>query len=85
MSGALLLGLISLVCVTDLAIAFYFLRMANQADSMVGAAPQAGAVNPDAARRFARVLFMATPGMWLVVALLSFGVIPVGNIIPVTF
>jgi len=85
MSGALLLGLISLVCVTDLMIAVYFLRMANQADSLVGATPKAGAVNPDAARRFARVLFMATPGMWLVVALLSFGVIPVGGIIPITF
>ncbi|WP_066816671.1 hypothetical protein [Sphingomonas mali] len=85
MNGALLLGLISLVCVIDLAPAFYFLRMANQADSLVGAAPQAGAVNPDAARRFARVLLMATPGVWLVVALLSFGVIPVGNITPITF
>jgi hypothetical protein len=55
------------------------------ADTMVGAAPQAGTVNPDAARRFARVLFMATPGVWLVVALLSFGAIPVGGIIPITF
>ena len=85
MNGALLLGIISLVCVTDLALAFYFLRMANRADSLVGAAPQAGAVDPDAARRFARMLFMATPILWLVVALLSFGVIPVGNIIPITF
>jgi hypothetical protein len=85
MNGALLLGLISLVCVTDLMIAFYFLRMANRADSVVGAAPQAGTINPDAARRFARVLFMATPGVWLVVALLSFGAIPVGGIIPITF
>jgi hypothetical protein len=85
MSGALLLGLISLVCVTDLMIAFYLLRQANQAESVVGAAPKAGAINPDAARRFARVLFMATPGMWLVVALLSFGFIPVGGIIPIKF
>jgi len=85
MSGALLLGLISLVCVTDLALAFYFLRMANQADSLVGAAPEASGTNPEAARRFARVLFMATPGMWLVVALLSFGIIPVGGIIPIKF
>jgi hypothetical protein len=85
MSGALLLGLVSLICVGDLMIAFYFLRMANQADTMVGAAPRAGAINPDAARRFARVLFMATPGLWLFIALLSFGIIPVGNIIPITF
>jgi len=85
MSGALLLGLISLVCVVDLTIAFYFLRMANQAESVVGAAPQAGAVNPDAARRFARVLFIATPALWLVIALLSFGIVPVGGIIPITF
>jgi hypothetical protein len=85
MSGALLLGLISLICVTDLALAFYFLRHANRAESVVGAAPKAGAMDPAAARRFARVLFMATPGMWLVVALLSFGIIPVGGIIPIKF
>ena len=85
MSGALLLGLISLVCVTDLALAFYFLRMANQADSLVGAAPEASGTNPEAARRFARVLFMATPALWLFIALLSFGIIPVGNIIPIKF
>lgn len=85
MSGALLLGLISLVCVTDLMIAFYFLRMANRAESVVGAAPETGGTNPEAARRFARVLFMATPGMWLIVALLSFGIIPVDGIIPIKF
>jgi len=85
MNGALLLGLISLVCVTDVMIAFYFLRMANQADSLVGAAPEASGTNPDAARRFARVLFMATPGVWLIVALLSFGIIPVDGIIPIKF
>jgi len=85
MSGALLLGIISLVCVTDLMIAYYFLRMANRADSLVGAAPGTNGTNPEAAPRFARVLFMATPGMWLVVALLSFGIVPVGNIIPITF
>lgn len=85
MSGALLLGIISLVCVTDLMIAYYFLRMANRADGLVGAAPGTNGTNPEAARRFARVLFMATPGMWLVVALLSFGIVPVGNITPITF
>jgi hypothetical protein len=85
MSGALLLGLVSLVCVTDLALAFYFLRQADQAESVVGAAPQAGAMDPAAARRFARVLFMATPALWLFIALLSFGIIPVGGIIPIKF
>ena len=92
MNGALLLGLVSLVCVTDLAIALYFSRMANQAESDVGAAPNAGGVNanagatnPAAARRFARVLFVTTPLLWLVVALLSFGIIPVGGIIPIKF
>lgn len=85
MSGALLLGLISLVCVTDLALAFYFLRQANLAEGLVGAAPTAGAINPDAARRLARVLFMATPGLWLVVTLLSFGIVPIDGIIPIKF
>jgi hypothetical protein len=85
MSGALVLGLVSLVCITDLALAFYFLRMANQADSLVGAAPETSGTNPAAMRRFARVLFVATPALWLFIALLSFGIIPVGNIIPIKF
>jgi hypothetical protein len=85
MSGALLLGVVSLVCATDLALAFYFVRQANQAESVVGATPQAGAINPAAARRFARVLFIATPALWLFIALLSFGIIPVANITPITF
>jgi hypothetical protein len=85
MSGALVLSLVSLVCVTDLAMAFYFLRMANRADSLVGAAPETNGTNPAAARRFARVLFIATPALWLFIALLSFGIIPVGNIIPIKF
>jgi hypothetical protein len=85
MNGALLLGLVSLVCVTDLMLAFYFLRMANQAESVVGAAPESGGTNPAAARRFARVMFLATPMLWLIVALLSFGIVPVGGIIPIKF
>lgn len=85
MNGAVLLSVISLVCVTDLTIAFYFLRRANRAGSIVGAAPQAGAINSEGARRFARVLFITTPALWLIVALLSFGIIPVGNITPITF
>lgn len=85
MSGALILGVVSLVCVTDLALAFYFLRQANRTERVVGAAPKAGAIDPDAARRFARVLFLATPALWLFIALLSFGIIPVGNIIPIKF
>ena len=85
MNGALLLGLVSLVCITDLMIAVYFLRMANRAESVIGAPPETSGTNPAAARRFARVLFMATPGVWLIVALLSFGIIPVDGIIPIKF
>jgi hypothetical protein len=43
------------------------------------------AINPDAARRFARVLFTATLSVWLLITLLSFGVTPTGNITPITF
>ena len=86
MNGALLLGVVSLVCVTDLMIALYFLRMANQAESDLGAAPSAGATNPAAARRFARVMFITAPLLWLFIAALTFGLFgPVGGIIPIKF
>ncbi|MGN6820147.1 MAG: hypothetical protein ACTHJR_15895 [Sphingomonas sp.] len=86
MNGALLLGIVTLVCVTDLMLALYFLRLAGQAESDVGAAPEAGGTNPAAARRFARVMFIATPVLWLIVAALSFGLFgPVGGITPIAF
>jgi len=83
MSGALLLGAISLVCVADLMVAFYFLRLAGQAESDVGAAPKAGSIDPAAARRLARIMFVATPILWLVIALLAFGILPAGGIVPI--
>lgn len=85
MSGAVLLGVISLVCVTDLVLAAFFARIAGRAEQAVGVPPKTGGIDPAAARRMARIMFVTTPVMWLVVALFSFGVIPTGNIIPIKF
>jgi len=85
MGGAVLLGVISLVCVTDLVLAAFFARIAGRAEQTVGAPPKTGGVDPAAARRMARIMFVTTPVIWLVAALFSFGVIPTGNITPITF
>ena len=86
MSGALLLGMISLVAVVDLMIALRFQAIANRADSEMGAPPRpASATNPEALRRVAQILLITAPIMWLVVAALSFGFIPVDGIVPIKF
>ena len=86
MSGALLLGIVSLICVADVLIALRFSRMADNADGLVGAAPAPGKVDPVAARRFARIMFVAAPLMWLFFVALTFGLFgPVGNIVPIKF
>ena len=88
MNGALLLAIGSAVCLTDLVIAWLFLRGADRADSMVGAAhpltpdPQ---TSPDARRRFAHILFLTTPILWLVFAALSFGLLPIDGITAIKF
>ena len=86
MSGALLLGIISLVAITDIVIALIFSAKANRAESEMGAPPRpAGATDPEALRKVARLLLITAPIMWLVVALLSFGIVPVDGIIPIKF
>ena len=86
MSGALLLGMVSLFCVADVLIALRFKRLADRAESDVGAAPGAGGTDPAAARRFARVMLIAAPLMWLFFVALTFGLLgPVGNITPIKF
>jgi len=74
-TGALLLGGVSLVALGDIAIALYFRSLADRVES--------GEVvrkdfDPANARRFATMLLVAAPLMWLVIALISFGVIPAG-------
>lgn len=86
MSGALLLGIVSLICVGDLLIALRFSRTAARAESDVGAAPASSRSDPAAMRRFARIMFIVAPLMWLFFVALTFGLLgPVGNITPITF
>ena len=86
MSGALLLGMISLVAITDILLALRFSAMANRAESEMGAPPRsAPATDPEALRKVARLLLITAPIMWLVAALLSFGIVPVDAIIPIKF
>ncbi|MDB5679001.1 hypothetical protein [Sphingomonas bacterium] len=86
MSGALLLGIISLVAVTDVILALLFSAKANRAESQMGAPPRpANATDPEALRRTARMLLTTAPIMWLVTALLSFGIVPIDAIVPIKF
>jgi len=86
MNGALLLGLVSLVCFADVLIALRFKRLADRADSNVGTAPKVGGTDPTAARRFARVMLIVAPLMWLFFVALTFGLFgPVGGITPIKF
>lgn len=86
MSGTVFLGIMSLVCVTDMVIALWFLRLANRAEGNVGAPRPAGQVDPVKARQFARIMFIIAPLMWLFFVALTFGLFgPVGNITPITF
>jgi len=89
MSGALLLTVITGVLVMDYIIAAWFIARANRAASEIGAAPRLdseGQVNnPETLRKTARLLMLTAPIFWLVVAALSFGIIPVDGIVPIKF
>jgi hypothetical protein len=85
-SGALLLGVVSIIAFVDIVIALTFLAKANRAESAMGAPPRsASATDPEAMRKVARTLLITAPAMWLVAALLSFGIVPVDAIIPIKF
>jgi hypothetical protein len=86
MSGAYFLGIVTLILVADVLIALRFLRMADRAQSEVGAPPKVGSLDPAAARRFARIMVIAAPLAWLFFVAFSFGLFgSTGNIIPITF
>ncbi len=86
MSGAVLLAIVSLICVADLLIALRFLRKADRVESGVGAAPRGNGSDPAALRQFARIMFIVAPLMWLFFVALTFGLLgPVGNITPIKF
>ena len=86
MSGALLFGVISLVAIIDLLIALRFAAIANRAESEMGAPPRTPpATNPETLRRVANLLMFTAPLLWLFVAALSFGLIPIDGITPIKF
>ena len=86
MSGVYFLGIVTLVLAVDMLIALRFLRMADRTESDVGAAPKASSIDPAAARRFARIMLIATPIIWLFFVAFSFGLFgSTGNIIPIKF
>ena len=83
MSGALLLALVSVICVADCIIALRFRTLADQADTAVGVAKPK--LDPANARRVAGIMLVMAPLMWLFIALLAFGIFPNSGIIPIKF
>jgi hypothetical protein len=86
MNGAYFLGIMTLVLAVDMLIALRFLRVADRAESEVGAPRKAGGIDPVASRRFARIMLFSTPVIWLFCVAFSFGLFgSTGNIIPIKF
>lgn len=80
-TGAILLGGITLIVVSDLLIALYYRSLADRVES---GERVSSSIEPANARKVAGMLIVSAPLIWLVVALLSFGVIPSG-IDPIKF
>ena len=72
--GTIVFIAITLVTVTDIAIALVMRSRADQMDSNIG--PVTG--NADGMRKIATMLLVFAPLLWLVMTLLSFGIIPSG-------
>lgn len=86
MSGAVFLGIVTLICVTGILIALWFKRLADRAEGNVRAARPLGQFDPIGARRFANLMLITAPLMWLFFVAFSFGLFgPTGNIIPIKF
>ncbi len=84
--GRLLLGIVTPICVGDIVVALRFSPLAARSRNEVGAPPKSSAIDPVAARRFARIMLIAAPLMWLLAAALTFGLFgPVKNITPIAF
>lgn len=73
MSGALFLCIMTLVCVTDFVIGWMMWR-SGSARPDVGAAPAAPAADLEGRRRAGRMIMIAAPILWLIVAAICFGV-----------
>lgn len=80
-TGAILLGGITLVVVSDLLIALYYRSLADRVES---GEKVSSSIDPANARKIAGLLIVSAPLIWLVVALMSFGVVPSG-IDPIKF
>lgn len=80
-TGAILLGGITLVLVSDLLIALYYRSLADRVES---GERVSSSIDPANARKVAGMLIVSAPLVWLIVALMSFGVIPSG-IDPIKF
>ena len=80
-TGTILFGVITLVMITDVMIAVYFRSLADRVES---GETVNNNIDPPKARKTATLLLVTMPIVWLVVTLISFGVIPSG-IEPIKF
>lgn len=74
-NGTILFIVITLVTVSDIAIALFF---RSRADRMDSGEITAEAGSADGMRKTATMLLVAAPLLWLAVTLFSFGIIPSG-------
>jgi hypothetical protein len=81
-NGGILLGAITLVLIADMLVALYFRSLADRVESGEAVSKN---IDPANARKTASVMLIAAPLMWLIVALIAFGVIPAGGIDPIAF
>jgi hypothetical protein len=70
-----MLAVISVVALSDMLIALYYRSLADRVES---GETITSSIEPTQARKIATLLLVGAPVMWLIVALISFGVIPSG-------
>ena len=81
-SGAIMLIAISLVVVTDSLIALYFRSLADRVEM---GEKVSITIDPAGARKMSIAMLVMGPLIWIVFALISFGVIPANGIQPIKF
>ena len=80
-TGALLLAGFTLVTIGDVAVAIYFRSLADRVEN---GETVSASIDPPNARRMANLLLVFAPLLWVIMALVSLGVIPSG-IDPIKF
>jgi hypothetical protein len=80
-SGAILLAVMTAVTVVDMAIAVYFRALADRVESGDAVSTT---IDPSRTRKMVRLMLINAPIIWLIIALVSFGIIPSG-IDPIKF